>query len=141
MSTKKNDEEGVFLSSKTEEDKIEARPTSHGILCAWCGEEYLLPEEFPFRMTHANTGQVDYMCCDRCEIRHRVYVAQCNVCGWWHSNVRCPKCGFEPKANTPEDMRTLDHTVAEAKSPQSKAEAQEFVEKVNADWKNNVDDL
>jgi hypothetical protein len=95
MSTKKNDEEGVFLSSKLEEEKIEARPDAHGVCCAWCGDEGL-PEEFPFRTTHADTGQVDYMCCDRCEMRHRAYVRQCG-CGWWHSNETCPKCGFGPK--------------------------------------------
>jgi hypothetical protein len=91
MSTKKNSEEGVFLTSKKEEELIEARPDAHGVSCAWCGDEYLR-EQFPYRQTHRDTGQVDYMCCDRCERRHFAYVMQCK-CGWYHSDTRCPKCG------------------------------------------------
>jgi hypothetical protein len=64
------------------------------VSCAWCGGA-LLSEECPFRMTH-NTQQVDHLCSYHCELRHRAYMGQCE-CGWWHSNTRCPKCGFETK--------------------------------------------
>jgi len=74
------------------------------VLCAWCTEA-LLPEDREWAIRH-ETGQIDYMCSPRCDTKHRAYVRQC-VCGWWHSNNHCPRCGsaeFRREPLTPDGL-------------------------------------
>lgn len=57
--------------------------------CAWCGDE--IDDDRPYRIY--DSGQVQYLCDSaRCWTRHHAYNEQC-VCGWWHSDQHCPKCG------------------------------------------------
>ena len=77
-----------------------------GVNCAWCGEA-IDPRDNStyFSYRRHETGQVDYVCSLRCEMRHRCYTEQCE-CGWYHSNKNCPKCG---KISKGEEMARKQH--------------------------------